>query len=420
MVAASPRDRRSRARRSRSRAGATLLLAFVAGGALGDVDVRSGTATGTAGEGGVPPGAPPGYDWRIPDWLPPPPVPADNPMSAAKVRLGRHLFHDRRLSADGTVACATCHEQARGFGDGRATARGIGDAPSRRNSMSFANVGYLPALTWANPHLSSLERQALVPLFGEEPLEMGNAGREEALFARLRADPEHARMFREAFPERDGRIDLATLARALAAFQRTLISVDSPYDRRRRGGDGTAMSAAALRGEALFFSERAECYHCHQGFNFTDTLHTSRGGFAEIAFHNTGLYDVDGRGAYPAGQHGLRELTSREVDMGRFRTPSLRNVAVSAPYFHDGSAATLDDVIDHYAAGGRTLEGAHGGVGRDNRWKSPLVGGFALGRTDREDLKAFLHALTDEAFLADPAFSDPWPAGVAVHGTAAG
>ena len=406
----------------RGRTDRTAGASLVADAPLGiEGDIATGTrrvpaerSAGSVAEGGARQVA--RYEWDIPDWLPPPPVPRDNPMSAAKVRLGRHLFHDRRLSADGSVACASCHEQSLGFSDGRATAVGIHGTPSRRNSMSLSNVGYSPVLTWGNPHMTSLERQALVPLFGEEPLEMGNGGRERTLFARIGADPHYARMFRAAFPERDGRIDPATLTHALAAFERTLISVDSPYDRYRYGGDETALSASALRGEALFFSERAECYHCHQGFNFSDTLQTSRGGFAEIAFHNTGLYNMDGRGAYPSGQHGLREFTARAADMGRFRTQSLRNVAVSAPYFHDGSAATLDEVIDHYAAGGRTLEGARAGAGRDSPWKDPLVGGFTLQGTDREDLKAFLHSLTDETFLEDPRFSNPWPAGHPARG----
>ena len=359
-----------------------------------------------------------GWEWNIPDWLPPPPVPAANPMSAAKVRLGQHLFHDRRLSADQRVACASCHVQSLGFADGRRTAVGVHGTPARRNSMGLANVGYSPMLTWANPHLSSLEIQSLVPLFGEEPLEMGNGGRERDLFDFLAADPDYAPMFRDAFPEREGEIDLATITRALAAFQRTLISVDSPYDRYKYGGESDALSESALRGEMLFFSESAECYHCHQGFNFTDTLQTSRSGFAESAFHNTGLYDTDGRGAYPQGQRGLYEFTNRPEDMGRFRTQSLRNVAVTAPYFHDGSAETLDDVIDHYAAGGRTLEGPHAGIGRDNPWKSPLVGGFELDPSEREDLKAFLHSLTDKTFLTDERFSDPWPEGHPARGKA--
>ena len=349
------------------------------------------------------------YVWRIPDWLPPPPVPANNPMSEVKVALGRHLFHDRRLSLDGTVACASCHEQALAFSDGRIRGVGIDGSVAHRNSMGLANVGYSPRLTWANPHMVSLERQALVPLFGEEPLEMGNNGRERDLLARLSADPVYRALFLEAFPEDEGRVNLKTLTRALAAFQRSLISVDSPYDRYKYGGESGAMTASALRGEALFFSERLECYHCHQGFNFTDTTRTSRGGFDEVAFHNTGLYDTDGRGAYPPRGQGLYELTGKPVDMGRFRTPSLRNVAVTAPYFHDGSAASLDEVIDHYAAGGRIVMGEHAGVGARNPLKDSLVKGFSLSASERGDLLAFLHSLTDERFLADPAFSDPWP-----------
>lgn len=358
-----------------------------------------------------------GFDWRIPAWLPPPPVPADNPMSEVKVRLGRHLFHDQRLSRDGSISCASCHQQSRGFSDGLALSPGVGGSLTERNSMSLANVGYSPALTWANPHLKSLERQALVPLFSEEPVEMGLAGREQALFARLQQDPLYRELFAEAFPERDGRIGLGTITRALAAFQRTLISVDSPYDRYRYGGQRQLMSEAALRGEALFYSEQAECYHCHQGFNFSDTLQTANSGFAEVAFYNTGLYNLGADGDYPAGGQGLYTFSQRPADMGRFRTQSLRNVAVTAPYFHDGSAATLDDVIEHYASGGRTLQGTHAGVGRDNPWKDPLIVGFDLQGSMKDDLKAFLQSLTDETFLNNPRFSNPWPSGHPARGT---
>lgn len=350
------------------------------------------------------------FDWQIPDWLPPPPVPADNPMTEAKVQLGRHLFYDRRLSPDATVACANCHHQSLGFSDGLTRSRGIDGIEAPRNANTLANVGYSPVLTWANPHMHSLEIQSLVPLFGDEPREMGNNGQENELFARLAEDSTYARLFNEAFPDHDGSINLATLTRALAAFQRTLISVDSAYDRYKYAGETDAISESALRGEALFFSETVECYHCHQGFNFTDTVQTSRGGFTETAFHNTGLYNVRGSGDYPARSLGLYEITGQPQDMGRFRTQSLRNVAVSAPYFHDGSAATLDDVIDHYAAGGRTLEGEYAGVGSDNPFKDSLIRGFSITQEQRRDLIAFLESLTDEKFLSNPRFANPWPA----------
>lgn len=352
------------------------------------------------------------YRWAIPEWLPPPLVPADNPMTAEKVELGRHLFYDSRLSLDGRTACASCHEQARAFTDGRARAVGAFSTPGHRNAMALANVGYSPALTWANPHLRRLEFQALLPLFGQEPMEMGLAGEERAVFEKLAADPVYAELFARVFPERDGAIDLYTVTRALAAFERTLVSVDSPYDRFKYGGQADAISAAAKRGEELFFSHRLECYHCHAGFNFTDTFATSKSAFEEIAFHNTGLYNLDAAGSYPAFGEGVAQFSGKPEQTGAFRTQSLRNVAVTAPYFHDGSAATLDDVIDHYAAGGRTLDLPSGkSVGADNPFKDSLVGGFALTASERADLVAFLESLTDETFLANPAYSDPWPAG---------
>lgn len=357
------------------------------------------------------------FDWQIPAWLPPPPVPAENPMSESKVRLGRHLFYDHRLSVDNTVACSSCHEQALGFSDGRARAVGVQGHLSERNSMGLANVGYSPVLTWANPHLTSLERQALIPLFGEEPVEMGLSGRENDLFARLQSDPLYQMLFAEAFPESEGQVNLAGITRALAAFQRTLISVGSAYDRYKYSGESAAMSESALRGEALFFSETAECYHCHQGFNFTDTLQTARSGFAEVAFYNTGLYNLDDKGTYPVGGQGLKTFTDKASDMGKFRTQSLRNVAVTAPYFHDGSAATLDEVIAHYAAAGRTLDGPLAGQGSSNPFKDPLIVGFSLDGTVVEDLKAFLYSLTDNDFLNNPRFSDPWPEGHPARGS---
>lgn len=337
-----------------------------------------------------------GWQWSIPDWLPPPPVPDENPMTAEKVELGRHLFHDARLSADGTVACASCHVQAMGFADGRAVGIGIAGTVGLRNAPGLANVAYLPVLTWGNPMLDSLERHALIPMFGTAPVEMGSAGIEAELFNRLAADPFYARAFPAAFPDRPAP-DLYTITRALAAFERRMISAGSPYDRFAYEGDRDALSAAARRGQDLFFGERLECYHCHGGFNFTDNLVTSRMKMAETGFHNTGVHDV-----VLEGGEGIAAFTLREADVGRFRTPSLRNVAVTAPYMHDGSMATLSEVLDAYANGGR-----HPGVAQ----KDPLVAGFALSPGEKADVIAFLESLTDEGFLTDPALSDPWPAG---------
>jgi cytochrome c peroxidase len=354
----------------------------------------------------------PTYTWRIPPWLPPPFVPADNPMSEAKVDLGRHLFYDKRLSRDGSMACATCHEQARAFTDAKRVGVAFDGSLGHRNPMGLANVGYLPVLTWANPNLKRLEVQALVPIFGENPVEMGMTGREQELFGRIRSEPLYEALFKAAFPEDEGEVSLKTITRALASFQRTLISANSPYDRYKYGKNPNAISRAAKRGEELFFSHRLECYHCHSSFNFTDNMQHARSGFPEVGFHNNALYNIDGKGGYPRNATGLAEFTGRPDDMGKFRTPSLRNVAVTAPYMHDGSIATLDEVLDHYSAGGRTIRsGPNKGVGAKSPLRNPLIVGPKLTRAERADLIAFLASLTDRTFLTDAGLANPWTAG---------
>jgi cytochrome c peroxidase len=349
------------------------------------------------------------YDFGLPEWAPQPVEPASNPTTPAKVELGRRLFYDVRLSADRSKSCASCHHQELAFTDGLPVSPGVTGQLTPRNSMSLANVAYAPVLTWSNPLLHTLEQQALVPLVGQEPVELGMAGLDEEMVSRLKAEPVYQELFPQAFPDMKGKISLATVVRALSAFQRTIISVDSPYDRYRYGGDVDAISESALRGEALFFSEKFECHHCHNNFNLNDNVIHSRAPHPEIAFHNTGLYNLDAKGGYPPGNTGIAELTGRPEDMGRFRAPSLRNVAVTAPYMHDGSIRTLDEVLDHYAAGGRTIaEGPNKGVGRDNPLKSSFVPGFEMTAEERADLIAFLRSLTDEKFLTDPRYSDPW------------
>lgn len=355
----------------------------------------------------VPP--PTEYVWELPPGFPAPPLPDDNPMYVEKVELGRRLFYDTRMSGNQTYACATCHLQELAFTDGLANAVGSTGQVHRRSSMSLVNVAYTPALTWANPLVRTLEEQALLPMFGTEPVELGLADQEQALLERLKADLEYQRLFQVSFPEVEGEISISTITKSLAAFQRTLISGRSPYDRYVYQRDATAMSDSAKRGLDLFFSEKLECYHCHGSFNLTDAVTVAGSAFTELPFHNNGLYNVDGDGAYPLRDQGLIELTGEDDDMGSFRAPSLRNVAVTAPYMHDGSLATLDDVLNHYAAGGRTVsEGPDAGVGATNPFKSELLRGFTLSEQERADVLAFLNSLTDEDFLTDPRFSDPF------------
>jgi cytochrome c peroxidase len=357
------------------------------------------------GDGGQDAAAQAAYAWQLPAGFPVPPVPADNPMSEAKVSLGRRLFHDRRLSLNETQACSTCHQQARAFTDGKARAVGSTGEVHKRGALSITNAAYRATYNWENSLLRTLEQQALVPLFNMDPaVELGMDGHEDVLLARLAADPEYPAMFRAAFPERAEAISLQTTVFAVAAFARTIVSGDAPYDR-WRSGDAGAMSASALRGLALF-EGKARCVGCHGGLTFTDAEWTPGMDPGAVPFHNEGLYDVDGAGGYPPEDPGLALQTGRAEDVGRFRAPTLRNVAVTAPYMHDGSLATLAEVIDHYAEP-FSLDGAGNRVAPNPR-RDLLVRDIVLDAGERADLLAFLEALTDEALLTDPRYADPF------------
>ena len=348
------------------------------------------------------------YEWNLPANVPKPIVPADNPMTSKKVELGRHLFYEKSLSITNNHSCASCHEQKRAFTDGKPVGVGATGEKHPRNSMSLANIAYNSVLTWANPLITRLESQALVPMFGEHPLELGMVGNEAQILAVLRQDLTYRKMFAEAFGAGESNINLNNLTKALGSFERSLISFNSPYDRYRFGGDKKAISASAKRGEKLFNSESMECFHCHSGFNFSDSTKHERSAFTEVAFHNTGLYNIDGKGAYPPDNTGVYEITQDSSDMGRFKAPTLRNIALTAPYMHDGSIATLAEAIEHYRVGGRTIQaGEYAGIGSKNPFKSQFISGFEITEAEKRDLLSFLHSLTDVSFINNPNLSDP-------------
>jgi len=343
---------------------------------------------------------PPGFEWQLPEGFPTPNVPADNPMTPAKIELGRRLFHDPRLSGDGTVACASCHKPALAYTDGRSQAVGIRGNIHPRSAMSLTNVAYNAILGWDDPALTSLEDQIRVPLYNSQPPEMGLAGREKDVLQRFVNDRRYRRQFRKAFPEDANQVTIPNIIKALAAFERTLISGNSPYDRWAYGGDVTALNPDERAGARLFFSQRLSCFRCHAGFNLSGPVVYDGSGPSEPVFHNTGLYDEDGRGAYPVPNTGVHRHSGRREDMGKFRAPTLRNIALTAPYMHDGSIPTLEAVIDHYAAGGRAqFFGPDGQSAEKNPVIDPLMAGFRLTTVERQQLVAFLGALTDDAFI---------------------
>ncbi len=343
-----------------------------------------------------------------PEGFPAPAIPEDNPVTADKAELGRHLFYDRRLSGNGTQSCAGCHEPQKAMSDGLALPLGSTGQTLPRSAMSLFNVAYLPTLTWANPNLTTLEQQALVPMFAEAPVELGMTGHEDEILGRLRAEPRYAGLFARAFPGDADPFTLDRVVKAIATFERTLVSSNAPYDRYNRG-ETAALSEAAKRGKDLFFSEVLECYHCHAGLNLTTAFRAAGSRSTVRSFENTGLYNLDGKGSYPVPNVGLFEFTSKPSDMGKFRVPPLRNVELTAPYMHDGSIATLDEVLDFYAAGGRHItEGPSVGDGRANPYKNPLVRGFVISADEKADVVAFLKSFTDTSVLTDPRWQDPW------------
>jgi cytochrome c peroxidase len=348
------------------------------------------------------------YQWDLPKGFPRPPVPADNPMTAENVELGRHLFYDKRMSVNGKTSCSTCHRQELAFTDGLPVGVGTTGEKHSRNSMGLVNIAYNAALTWSNPGMKHLEDQAAAPMFGEHPVELG-LREGEGFFKVIPQDPKYRELFARAFPGESAPFSARNVQKAIACFERSIISARSPYDRYHYGGDDQAVPAAAKRGEVLFFSQPLACFHCHGGFNFSDTTRSEAEKEKQAAFHNTGLYNRAGAYSYPPPNLGIHEHTKDPKDVGKFKAPTLRNIALTAPYMHDGSIPTLEGVLDHYAAGGRTLqEGPDRGIGRDNPNKDPLIQGFPLSKQEREDLLAFLRSLTDLEVIKDTRFSDPW------------
>ena len=359
----------------------------------------------SAASGPVTPAA--AWEWHLPPGFPEPRVPAGNPMSAAKVALGRRLFHDRRLSLNGTQACADCHRPALAFTDGRARALGSTGAEHRRSAPSLANVAYAASLTWADPKVTRLEDQARIPLFGTDPVEMGFGGREAELEERLRGDAQVAALFAAAFPEDSSPVTVDNLTRALASFERTLVSGNSPYDRLVYQGKMDALSESAWRGLRLFSAERPGCSRCHGGLLFSGAFDY---GLLERPvkprFVDNGLLEASERRGPGVIDAGLARATGRRRDGGLFKVPTLRNIALTAPYMHDGRLATLAGVLDHYAR----VPAAHPGDGvaaSDSGGVGGTTVAAPLTAQERDDLLAFLESLTDETFVSDPAFAAP-------------
>lgn len=335
------------------------------------------------------PAAPTPYNLEVPTYLPAPIVDPENPMTEEGVELGRFLFYDKSvMSSDGTMSCGSCHLQELAFTDGLDRSVGVRGQAGPRSAMSLVNLAFNPnGFNWDGSS-GQLWEQAIHPV--ENMLELDHDWQE--VLRRLRDHPDYPRRFRAAFGiEQRGEITRELTVKAIAQFERTIISANSRFDRVVYQNEEFFTEEEQLGADSLFFIENVPpgtlhpgCGHCHNA-----------PGFGDNKFKNNGIDAVASLDDF--ADKGLGEVTGNRFDNGKFRTPTLRNIALTAPYMHDGRFATLEEVLDHYASGGHGVEN-----------EDPNITGFTLTERQRDALLAFLRTLTDESLTTDPRFSDPF------------
>ena len=295
----------------------------------------------------------------LPKGFPYPNIPSDNRPTKNRIKLGEMLFLDPILSRDSTISCSSCHQSSKHFTDNLSVSVGIAGRTGQRNSISLFNVAYQPYLFWdgGNP---TLEQQVLAPI--DNHLEMDFDV--NLIVEKLRKHPSYPLLFQKAYNQEPS---VYTLTRAIACYERTLFSGSSRYDDYVMNKNTSALTASEINGMKIFFGEKGECFHCHQGFNLTD-----------YSFRNNGLY-------LQYADSGRARITQLNSDIGKFKVPSLRNIEHTAPYMHDGSYVSLEDVIDHYVSGGVK-----------HRNKSPVIQPLKLSAQEKTDLLNFLKSLSDQ------------------------
>lgn len=335
--------------------------------------------------------------------LPPVPVPEDNPQSPKKIALGKKLFEDKRFSGDGSISCATCHDPAKAFTDHLPVAEGINKLKGTRNSPTVINAVYYQAQFW-DGRRPNLEEQAKDPFVNSVEHGLGKTHNfHEFIVEIIRKDPEYVKQFKQVFGVTPEKITMDEVVKAISSFERTVVAGDSPFDRYQYGGDKTALSESAVRGLELYRG-KARCQECH-------AISEKYAIFTDNKFHNLGvgfnkiqprLREIvkEFRMAQTKGKEldesiltkgdtselGRFVVTGKLSDLGAFKTPTLRNIAVTGPYMHDGSMATLEEVMDLYNRGGE---------------KNPFLGSVrVLDLTDQEmeDVIAFMNSLTSPQF----------------------
>lgn len=353
------------------------------------------------------------YQWNLPQGFPYPLVPKENPMSSAKVDLGRFLFYEKKLSGSENQSCGSCHIQELAFSEDKARSIGSTGELHPRNSQPLANSAYYTRLTWMNTNIFTLESQARLPLFGTTPIELGLA--DIPFESRLRDNSQYKNLFKRAFPKDSDPFTEQNIRFSLSSFIRSIISGNSAFDR-YQNGDTKALTPSQIRGKDLFFSNTTNCSKCHSGFNFSDST-TATSNIQKYAnYHDNAHRSTSDYLKLKETETGLYELTKNPNDIGKFRTPSLRNIARTYPYMHDGffdcdsqwkgsngkysrecAENALGKIIDHYSSGGFSNSN------KDNK----LIRKFGLTSEEKGDLIQFLFSLTDEEMIQNPSFSNP-------------
>lgn len=324
-------------------------------------------------------------------------IPADESIRN-RIELGRYLFYDTRLSYNGTKSCSSCHDPQFAFTDAYRTSSGADGYNVKRNAPSLINAVYNTTLTWGDSSVKNFERQMQFPLFNEHPKELGWGNHEQEIIQQIKSVSYYKTQFSKAFPLSKQPINQQNIIAAIATFEGQLIAFGSPYDDYLRGNQ-KALNITALKGLQLFNSTKLGCSNCHQlsGVNNPSV------------FYNTGLYNVGEDENYPNIDQGLFEYTKNSSDKGKFRVPSLRNVMITAPYTHDGSVATIEEMIDIYQRGGRQInEGENRGDGKLNKNKSKLIKGFSISKEEKLYLISFLASLTDTSFMKNKKILNPF------------
>lgn len=296
-------------------------------------------------------------------------IPEDNTFSQARWALGKKLFYDPVMSLDITISCSSCHNSELAFSDDVSQSIGIENRLGTRNTPTLANVAYHPYYT-REGGVPTLEMQILVPIQEHNEFDFNIV----LLAERLKKDSTYLQMSTEAYGREP---DAFVITRSLACFERSLISGYSRFDQYENYKDISALSDDEVKGMNLFYSDKTNCSKCHEGFNFTN-----------YAFENNGLYE-------DYNDNGRFRLTGKEIDMARFKVPSLRNVELTGPYMHDGTFSTLEEVVEHYNLGGK-----------NHVHKNALVKPLNLSEVEKNNLVAFLKSLTDESFVNNPRFKN--------------